>query len=118
MPAPMMTTRARSGMLRGAAGCGWGEPRRLSDCGMLDLLSALRHELLQLLVDRRVDARVFVVGQHPLPLLVRDPVGGPGAEPVPTVEVLRRRDQRPVEAGPVVTQRVLGTQEVATRADF
>src|SRR5690348_9327261 len=108
MPAPMMTTWVRSGRLRGAESgegefCGVEVPE-LSDGGMLDLLPARRHEPLQLLVDGRVDARVLVVGQHLLPLLVCDPVGGPGAEPVPAVEVLRRRDQRPVEAGPVVAQ--------------
>src|SRR5215472_8334913 len=72
-------------------------------------------EFLELFVDARVDAGVRILGEQFLPALVRDSVSRARAESIPPVVVVGRRDPRPVEAGAVVAQRVLGAEEVPAR---
>src|SRR5207249_5031731 len=104
IPAPMMTTRARSG--------------RRSDPGMQDGVLADLDEGLKLCVDTRIDARIGVVLEQLFPFFVRDPVGGPRTVPLPAVEVLGRGDPGPVKAGPVMPHGVLGAEMMPSRADL
>src|ERR1700737_3130845 len=114
MPAPMMTTRVRAG--------NWSEPEpgrgARSDSGMQDGVLAKLDERLELCLDARVDAGIRVVRQELLPFLVRAPARGTRAHPLPAVVVLGRGDPGPVEAGSVVTHRVLRPEMVASGADL
>src|SRR5207237_8672494 len=101
---PLMTTRAWSG--------------RRSYPGMQDGVLAYLDESLELFVDPRIDARVGVVREQLLPLLVRHPVRRPRPIPLPAVKVLGRRDPGPIEPGPVMPHRVLAAQVVATGTNF
>src|ERR1035437_4918914 len=83
-----------------------------------DLRLAPGDELAQLLVDSRVDARVGVFLEDLLPARCSHHVGRLRTHAVPPVEVLGRGDPRPVETCPVVAQRVLSAQEVASGSDL
>src|SRR6202047_320658 len=89
-----------------------------SDRGVENRVLAHLDERLELLIDARVDSRIFIVGQELLPFLVRHLVSGPRPHPLPPVIVFGRPDPRPVEAGPIGTHRLLGTQVVTAGTHF
>src|SRR4030088_898846 len=89
-----------------------------SDRGVENRILAHLDERLDLLIDARVDSRIFIVGQELLPFLVRHLVSGPRSHPLPPVIVFGRRDPRPVEACSIVPHGVLGTQVVTAGTHF
>src|SRR5690348_4974520 len=114
------TTAAAADPLAGAGCAEASSPRRRPnlDSGIADLQLPPGDELLQRLVDARVDAGVGILREHLLPALRGDDVGWARSESLPAVEVLGRRDPRTIETGAVVPHRVLGPQEVTARADL
>src|SRR5438270_10962447 len=100
----MMTTRAWSG--------------RRSDPGMQDGVLADLDERLELFIHPRIDAGVGVVLEQLLPFLIRHPIGGPRAVPLPAVEVLGGGGPGSVEARPVVSNGGLGPEMMPPRDDL
>src|SRR5207249_1741972 len=77
-----------------------------------------RHVLGQLCLDRRVERRLLVALQRPPPDLAGAGRRVVTAVALPALEVLGRREQRPVEAVAEALERVHGAQEMAAGADL
>src|SRR4051812_2141494 len=82
------------------------------------LRTAARHVLPQLRVDRVVDRGLLVLLERLAPDLARALGRVAPAVALPAVEVLRRAQQRPVEALAEALERVHGAEEVPARADL
>src|SRR2546423_988767 len=89
-----------------------------SDPGVENRVSAHLDERLELFIDARVDSRILVVGEELFPLLVRHLVRGARSHPLPAVIVFGRGNPWPIETGPVVAHRMLGTQVMTAGTDF
>src|SRR5947199_7696619 len=111
----MGTRRSRR---QGTSSASRRSPTPCSDPSVAQFGAAARHELLELLPQCGVHGRLLVALECRLPDGRRACRAVAAPVPRPALEVLRAREQRPVEAVAEALERVRRTQEVAAVADL
>src|SRR5919112_1233243 len=112
-----LATRADTQVHDGVVDLGVGAGREIRHL-IAELRPAAGHVILELRADRVVHRRPLVLVERPAPDLAGARGGVAAALPLPAVEVLRRAEQRPVEALAEALQRVRRAEEVPAGADL